>query len=109
MIYLRRHQMGYYQDEQRMCFMAVLEFRGLVYSKYNNESDFAKALGWPRQRLNKISAGKKVPSLLELDDMAASLNVEPAYLLDIFLSHASPNRQRMRVNTNLPSGFKNTG
>lgn len=66
--------------------MAVVrEFRSLIFAKYDSESDFAKALGWPRQRLNKITNGLKMPDLHEVDEMAKELNEPPDKITQIFL------------------------
>ena len=52
-----------------------LGMRGLIYSKFESEAQFARVLGWSRQRLFKITNGKKVPTLFEVNDMADSLGV----------------------------------
>ena len=52
-----------------------LGMRGLIYSKYESESQFARTLGWSRQRLFKITNGRKIPTLFEVNDMADALGV----------------------------------
>ena len=67
----------------------VKEFRGLIYSKYDSENEFARVLNWKRQRLNKITNGLRLPALDEVAEMARALGVEPSYLMQIFLSQKS--------------------
>ena len=68
-----------------------LELNGLIHSKYQSESAFARALGWPRQRLNKITSGIKEPDITEAVEMARGLEVSVDQLADIFLPIKSPN------------------
>ena len=68
-----------------------LELNGLIHSKYESESAFARALGWPRQRLNKITSGVKEPDISETVMMARKLDVTVDRLADIFLPQQSPN------------------
>ena len=72
----------------------VREFRGLVYTRYDSESDFARALNWPKQKVSRISSGAKEPGLAEIDEMSPLLGVSPAELMQIFLRHKSPNEQQ---------------
>ena len=53
----------------------VKELRGIIYSKFDSEADMAKAMGWTRQRLSKITNGLKEPDVNELNDMANPLNM----------------------------------
>ena len=57
----------------------------------DSETDMASAMGWSRQRLNKITNGKKVPDLFELDDMASALGSTVMDLAHIFLQSRSTN------------------
>ena len=50
-----------------------LDLKGRIHSKYNSEAEFARAIGWSRQRLSKITNGHRVPTLFEVDDLAAKL------------------------------------
>ena len=49
-----------------------LDLKGRIHSKYNSEAEFAKAIGWTRQRLSKITNGHKVPSLYDVDLLATA-------------------------------------
>ena len=63
----------------------ILGLRGLIFSKFESEADMAKALGWPRQRLNKITNGVKEPDLQEVQAMAEALGEEFMVVANIFL------------------------
>lgn len=72
----------------------VKELRGMIYSKYNSESDFANSLGWPRQKLNKITNGIKEPTIEELNQLSIGLDVSVEAMAQIFLRLKSPNEQQ---------------
>lgn len=74
----------------------VKELRGLIYSQYNSETEFAHFIGWPRQRVNKITNGLKEPDINELNVLAEALNVSVGEMAQIFLRHKSPNRQQIK-------------
>lgn len=69
----------------------IIPLRGLIYSKYERESHFADAIGWSRQRLNKITNGTKEPDLREVQTMAEGLGVPFMEVANIFLRKESPN------------------
>jgi len=54
----------------------VLGLRSLIYGKFETESAFAECLGWSRQRLSRITNGKKVPDIYEAKLMADILGVD---------------------------------
>ena len=68
-----------------------LELSGLIHSRFSSEAQFAKAMGWPRQRLNRIVNGKKIPDLFEIGDMAEALPYDFMGLVHIFLQKKSTN------------------
>lgn len=72
----------------------VMELRGLIYAKFNSESDMARHLGWARQRLNKITSGMREPNIAELNELARALEVPIGDLAQIFLNRLSPNGRR---------------
>lgn len=72
----------------------IKELRGLIYSKYDSEADMAKKMGWPRQRLSKITNGIKEPDVNELNEIAKPLNLSVGEVAQIFLRHKSPNGQQ---------------
>lgn len=71
----------------------VRAFRGLIYSKFDSESAFARAIGWSRQTVNKLSNGKRQPNLGEIEALAKALDVSEMDLIHIFLANESPNEQ----------------
>ena len=50
-----------------------LDLKGKIHSKYNSEAEFARVIGWTRQRLSKITNGHRVPTLFEVDFLATAL------------------------------------
>ena len=73
--------------------MKLRELRGLIYSQYDSESDLSRILGWPKQKLNKMTNGAVEPNLMELNDLAKALNTGVEELAQIFLRYKSPNEQ----------------
>ena len=77
----------------------VKEFRSLIYKHFDTESDFARALKWNKQRLNKITNGSRTPSLDDLYEFSAPLKTAVGDLAKIFLSQKSTNGQQDEVGT----------
>lgn len=69
----------------------VRELCSLIHGLYDTEAELARALGWPRQRLNKITTGAKEPDICEASQLATKLNVSVDVIADIFLRLKSPN------------------
>lgn len=59
--------------------------KGLIYSKFGKESALADHLGWPRQRLNKITTGRRLPNIEELNAISLALDEPVDKMLHIFL------------------------
>lgn len=72
----------------------VRELRGLIYSLYDTEAEFASKIGWERQRLSKITNGTKEPDVNELNILSKALGKTIDDMAQIFLHHKSPNRRR---------------
>ena len=72
----------------------VLELKGLIYGKYDNETDLANELGWTKQRLNQITTGRREPNLEEVEALAGKLDTTVGDMVYIFLRNKSPNRQQ---------------
>jgi len=68
-----------------------LQLSSMIHAIYGSESQMAQAMGWSRQRLNRITNGKKVPDLYELDDIATALNTPFLSVAHIFLEKRSTN------------------
>ena len=77
----------------RIKLAKILELSGLIHRKYENEARMAEAMGWQRQRLNKITNGEKPPSLEDIDALSRALDEPVMTLVDIFLRSKSPNGQ----------------
>lgn len=69
----------------------VFELSALIHGKFRSDSDFARSLGWTRQRLYKIVNGLKDPSLDEAIDIANGLEEPLDKIAQIFLRYKSPN------------------
>ena len=72
------------------------ELKGLIYSKYGKETELAKHLDWSRQKLNKLTTGRKMPDLEELNSLSIALDEPVDKLIHIFLRSKSPNGQQTR-------------
>ena len=72
----------------------VFELSALIHGKFKTDSDFAKQLNWPRQRVYKIVNGLKDPSLDEGIEIAKCLEVPLEQIAEIFLRYKSPNGDR---------------
>ena len=72
----------------------VRDLCGLIHARYDSESDFAKDLGWSRQRLNMITTGRREPDLEDVAQMSALLNRPLDEIAYIFLKARSPNGQQ---------------
>ena len=95
-------------SRKRMCYTGVTiqatngggkltkikELRSLIYGKFDSEAECAELMGWPRQRLSKITHGQKVPNIDELNSLAKALQKPVGDIAEIFLRHKSPNGQQ---------------
>ena len=69
----------------------ILALNGLIHAKFDSEAQMADAMGWQRQRLNKITNGVKEPDLDEVREMADILGESFMTVANIFLARQSPN------------------
>lgn len=69
----------------------IKALRGLIFAKFDTEADMARAMGWKRQKLNKITNGIHIPNLFELQDISDALDVPYKDIANIFLDKLSPN------------------
>lgn len=69
----------------------VMGLNSLIHGQYPNQASFAEAIGWRRQRLNKIVNGEKQPSLAEVQEIAKGLGVPFMMVCNFFLQEESPN------------------
>ena len=69
----------------------IEELTAMINEKYGRESRMASDMGWTRQRLNKITNGRKEPDLEEVQAIAEKLEQPFAKVAYIFLNQKSPN------------------
>ena len=62
-----------------------LALKGLIYGKYGKEVNLTKALGWSKQRLNRITTGRSMPNVEELNALAVALDTSVERMVHIFL------------------------
>lgn len=72
----------------------IYALRSLIYAKYDSEAKLAEDLGWPRQRLNRITNGSKEPDLDEVKVLAEKLDRPFSDIAYIFLDQKSPNDEQ---------------
>lgn len=68
-----------------------LALSGMIHAKFKSESAMARAMGWSKQRLSKITCGRRTPTLGDLDEMATILERPIMDLVQIFLPEKSTN------------------
>lgn len=73
----------------------VRELCGLIHARYDSESDFARELGWSRQRLNQLTTGNREPNLDDVAKISAALDRPLDEIAQIFLRAKSPNGQQI--------------
>lgn len=78
-----------YQAEQRNAMKRTIS--SIIHSVFNSEADCAKAIGWQRQRLNRIVNGSKEPSVSEVAAISRAIGKPQGETADIFLAYWSPN------------------
>lgn len=65
------------------------ELRGMIYTRFKTEADCARQLGWPKQKLNYITNGKRMPDIKDTVELANTLQVDVGSLISIFLTRES--------------------
>lgn len=61
------------------------QLRGLIYGKFDSESECAKKMGWDRRKLNKITNGDTKPSISDVYELATCLGTTVDFMARIFL------------------------
>lgn len=72
----------------------VQELRIEILKKFPSESAFARKIGWDKQKLNKIVNSRQKPTVEDINEMAAGLEMPASEVYLIFLRHKSPNGQQ---------------
>ena len=66
------------------------ELRGIVMSRFNSISSFARALSWDRKKASRIVNDKQRPTANEMEQMAKCLEIQDVYsFVHIFLPSLS--------------------
>ena len=67
-----------------------MTYRGLVFSKYKNISEFACAIGWSRNKASRIINGIQEPDVNDMEKMAEVLDIKtPEAFISIFFRNMS--------------------
>lgn len=65
--------------------------RGKIYTKYKSMAEFARDIGWSRQRLHNVMTGKKTPDVNDIKILQEALRLSESEVFLIFL----PTRSRI--------------
>lgn len=65
--------------------MDKTRIKKIIRAKFKTETACARAMGWPRQRLNKITNGVKVPTIKEVNELSLVLDTSVGDIVKIFL------------------------
>ena len=65
----------------------IYELRSIIYGKFDSQTKFANELGWSKQRISKISSGKKEPTISETSKIAKALGIDISVIADIFVQY----------------------
>jgi len=71
----------------------IYELRSIIYGKFDSQTKLADALGWSKQRISKISSGKKEPSIREAHRIAEVLEMDIATVVEIFVQYWSTQKE----------------
>lgn len=72
----------------------VFELRSLIYGKFDSQTEFAEHLQWSKQRLSKVTSGKKEPSISEISEIAKGLDMEISDLVPIFVQYWTEEKRK---------------
>ena len=65
-------------------------FRGLIFSRYKNITEFAAAIGWTRNKASRIANGIQEPDAEDMERMADALGItSPEEFMNIFFKALS--------------------
>ena len=67
--------------------------RMAIYKNHASFSDFARAIGWSRQRLYRVTKGMHIPDVVELQEIATGLGISIESASWFFLPRKSPDEQ----------------
>ena len=61
------------------------QIKNVILQQFPTESALARELGWPRQRLNRITTGNRLPTIEEVNALSKVLRLSVDTLVHIFL------------------------
>ena len=65
-------------------------YRGIVFSKFKNITEFAVSAGWTRNKASRIVNGKQEPDARDMEKMAEILEINtPEEFMNIFFDRLS--------------------
>ena len=60
------------------------KFRSAIREKYKNESEFARKIGWTKQKLSKTILGKRSPKISEINTLSKAMGISVEELISFF-------------------------
>lgn len=66
--------------------MQSKKLKQFITKVYGTEANMARTMNWPRQRLNKITTGRKIPDVAEIGEMAKALGTSITQMAEFFLN-----------------------
>lgn len=71
--------------------MDLCRLRGEIVAEYRTQTAFADAIGWHKNKVTKMLAGKYKPDTDEVAEITDLLHLDASKFCDIFLPRKSPN------------------
>ena len=69
----------------------VMGLCALIHGQFKSDTDFAKHIGWSRQRLSRILNRTQPPTLDDIQEIADGLGVPVIMVVNFFLTKESTN------------------
>ena len=63
----------------------IKELDSLIYGEFDSQAEFAREIGWGKQKLNKIVNGEQTPSIIDVQTIAEGLGVPFMAIARFFL------------------------
>ena len=70
--------------------MELLTLKGIALSRYGSCVKFADAMGWNRNKADRILNGKQDPSLKDIKTMVKKMELPGEIIVPLFLGTMSP-------------------
>lgn len=59
-------------------------FRSEIRKNFGNESEFARKIGWTRQKLSKTILGKRSPKISEINTLSKAMGISVEKVISFF-------------------------